>query len=317
MRSNSFLSDVLNKPILLLFFICIGILSNVKVWDSDVLWHLQSGKVMYDTKSIIEKDVFSFTKSDTKWINDEWLGDVYLYKVYKSWNFRGVQFLSIIIVLLIILIIYSFTKSLNIPLTITLPIIFFAFIESRVRLLNHRPETFSYLFFFFILYILLRYHSIGSSYNKIPSFLFFIPIIQIFWVNIHPSSILTIFLLIAFIIAFHLSFLLSKYNTFKSHVSSFDVNIKGIYLILFLTIISSSLNPYGFHSITAPFSFVSQKMFVTSITEWAPLHFRDLLSISGYPGHIAFLFFILFGFLTFFFNFRFLRLFFTKRHCLQ
>src|ERR1700730_708698 len=51
--------------------------------DPDMWWHLKTGEIIWNTHSIPQVDVFSFTAAGRPWITQEWLSEVTIYGAYK------------------------------------------------------------------------------------------------------------------------------------------------------------------------------------------------------------------------------------------
>jgi hypothetical protein len=51
--------------------------------DADLWWHLRAGQVMWEQKSILLEDVFSYTRAGEPWVNAFWLAELALYGLYR------------------------------------------------------------------------------------------------------------------------------------------------------------------------------------------------------------------------------------------
>jgi hypothetical protein len=47
--------------------------------DADLWWHLRAGQVMWEQKSILLRDIFSYTRNGTPWVNAFWLSEIWMY----------------------------------------------------------------------------------------------------------------------------------------------------------------------------------------------------------------------------------------------
>lgn len=52
--------------------------------DNDELWHLAAGRLIVETGHVPERDPFTFTAGDTRWVNTNWLAQVVLYELYRA-----------------------------------------------------------------------------------------------------------------------------------------------------------------------------------------------------------------------------------------
>lgn len=51
--------------------------------DADLWWHLRAGQVMWEQKSILLTDVFSYTRAGAPWVNAFWLSEIFMYWLYR------------------------------------------------------------------------------------------------------------------------------------------------------------------------------------------------------------------------------------------
>lgn len=304
----------LEKIAVLGLFALVAVFAYVKIWDTDVWWHLAAGKLLVEKQKIPEKDPFSFTASNKKWVNDEWLGDVYLYSAYKKWGYSGLQSYSVAISLLICLLLYSIARSsgANPMLSAALPA--GAFWAARVRLTNHRPEMFALLFIataFFLVNLLISNKQPESGPNQKRRIIavLLIPILQVFWVNFHPSatfSLLLIFLaLISSVLVFFADWKLDL--GLKPQAASKSVRTLGILLVV--TAAATLVNPYGLHGLAAPFEFAKEKSFLIHIAEWAPIPWKRYFMLQDAPGRMGLPIFLTVGIASFLINRRKMNLF--------
>ncbi|MEK7861972.1 MAG: hypothetical protein AAB295_01750 [Chloroflexota bacterium] len=61
--------------------------------DSDLFWHLQSGEWMLDHGQILDRDLWSFTRTGTSYTVGAWLGQVVLAVVYRMGDWVGIDLL--------------------------------------------------------------------------------------------------------------------------------------------------------------------------------------------------------------------------------
>jgi hypothetical protein len=58
--------------------------------ESDSFYHLKAGQVIWETKSIPQADIFSFTAYGAPWVTHGWLAELLFYGVYSLGNALGV-----------------------------------------------------------------------------------------------------------------------------------------------------------------------------------------------------------------------------------
>lgn len=176
---ESFKERLTNLPlyriaIVLLFLLNLSFLLKADVaFNQDLGRHIKSGELIVSSGQVAKTNQFSYTHPDFPFINHHWGFQVLMFGVEKT---VGVDLF--LVVKISILLITSFLILKLIPqdkevLILPLGFIFIHVLRERVDL---RPEIFSFSFTSLILFILFRY------YRKA---IFFIPLIQLIWVNTH------------------------------------------------------------------------------------------------------------------------------------
>ncbi len=309
-KQNAEKNTALNIAVACLFvFVAASVY--VKVWDTDIWWHLKSGQIISETAKLPATDLFSFTKDGQKWINDEWMGDSYLYGAYRKWGFAGLQGLSVACAVLIVLIIYSMAIGLGAEPLVVIPLAVAAVLASRVRLTCTRPEIFSILFSVILFFLLNRTLREGEKeaasgetvkHSALANPIFFIPVLQVFWANIHPSATFGLLLIFAAIVAAAVAFIAdTKFGLeIKPKISSLTMRRLGVAFIVSIAV--TAVNPYGLHALSAPLKFARAGAFVSGIVEWAPIPLKQYFSIGGEPGSTGLPAFLILGAAAFAFN---------------
>lgn len=240
---------------ILIFIVCL----NPPI-DADMWWHLKSGEIMWQQKTILTWDQFSFTKINQPWVNAFWVSDLFMYFLVRI---GGLQLLSFII---------GLTGS------ITFLMIFFRsakpyFIPSFVLIIaaisvspgwTARPQVFS----FFLLAFLNLWLEKWESRSK--SSLFLLPFFFIAWTNIHGGFIWGFLLLLATIAG--MIFNLSN-NSENQKLTSIE-NIKQLSLWTIVSAASVAINPYGFSIWKLPFHTIDVSISV--IQEWFSPNFHNI-----------------------------------------
>lgn len=207
------------------FFISFGRL------DPDFGWHLQSGNYFIKF-GIPEFDVFTYTASDFRWINHEWLNDVLL-SAFFSWG--GYLILSIVYAFIWSISLFVFGhKSSLVALILA--------VSAMLPFAGIRPLAWSTLFFALLL-------SIGNTNNH--KYLKFVPLLFLIWVNIHGG----------FIAGLALVF----YYTLKYRQ-------KIWFFVFAISVATTLVNPYGHHLYTEIVRTMSDSSLHQNIVEWMPLN---------------------------------------------
>ena len=231
-------------------------------YDADLGWHLKYGEYFFKHGHVLYDNNFSRMMPEFKWANTSWGIDVISYAAFHLGNFQGLSILSAAIVTLTF---FFFSKAFKLTLwsqTILFPI--FMFLLQPINEVSMRGQQVSLLFLGILFYLLTKI-SIKDQWNWI-----LIPILFLFWVNIHGEFILGLAILSAWAGIKFLVDLRSKDER----------NIKGqIFFwgrIVILSAVLTFVNPFGM-------SLYGQEVFahigakeLKSIAEYLP--FSDLSS---------------------------------------
>lgn len=261
-----------------------------RIWEPDAWWHLKAGQVISETGRLKGGDVFSHTNHGAEWVNDEWLGDVYLYGIYKRHGFAGIIFAAALAGALIFSFSMGVCRMRGSPAAAAAAVLCVAAIAARMRI-TPRPDVFALLFFSADIYLLNRLLRAEPGDKKARSLSRLIPVIQVMWVNFHPSGIAGAALAALALLSCAAAYLLNKMKrgtVFSAAPQADPAAVKHLCVILAATVAASLINPYFLHALTAPFEFSANKTYLSHIAEWAPIPRGELLSLAGDPQTICF-----------------------------
>lgn len=153
-------------------------LSIFRITDNDTWWHLKTGEYIVKHFSIPSIDIFSYTIYGKPWLAFEWFSQVLLYCVYFIGGLTGLTLFKAAAVVLIFALALRSARSKDIILTATIAALSFLVLRDGLR---ERPQLFTYFF-------AAAYTYIFRAKTK-P--LFLIPLLQVFWANMHgPASLI-------------------------------------------------------------------------------------------------------------------------------
>ena len=275
-RSNLESLKRLDLVVLVLVFVLLLTFSihNFDSIGQDIGRHLKIGEIIWQTKTVPQTNLFSFTEPNFPFINHHWLSEVIFYKLYGWFGFIGLILAKVFLILSAFLLLFSIVKKRAKfwPLLISFLFSIFIFI-SRTEV---RPEIFSFVILSFFLFVLFREkyspHQ-GRTFLKIQgsTLIWFLPIAELFWVNLHIYFFIGPFLLAAFLLDRLLGNGVSKWR--KECTRSDLVQVRGstldlqkgrtsanwkILLILVLTGLATLINPAGIYGALAPFNILEQ-----------------------------------------------------------
>lgn len=250
--------------------------------DPDYLWHIKAGEVFYND-GIFTKDIFSWIVNGKYWICHEWLFEVIIYVLRLLFGKYHIfiycfSFISLLFILLFILNRENYLKN------IVFTFIWLLFSLLLIPNVQARPQLMSNIF------LLLTVYLCFDNYNNNSRKIYFLPIISIFWANIHGGSSIFVYLFpLIFLVCGLFNF---KFNKIFSIKISFS-QIKRYLLVIILCVIGISINVHGFRMLIYPFSNMLDSTMLLNISEWQS---TTLSEVSHYPYFILLLF-ILFVFI--------------------
>lgn len=216
---------------LILFLLYTIILSHkINLVNADLGRHIQNGQYFFLDKTVLNQNFYSYTYPTFSTINHHWAVGVLFFLVYRLFGFIGLHLLFILVSLVTFLIFLLVRKKNNYFLLIPLALFSLPLLAQRTEI---RPEIFSNLFAGIIFFLLFLYREEKINYR----YLFLIPLIEIFWVNIHIYFFLGPVIVGSFLLE---SFLRRNKNS--------------LYLLILFFVISLAtlLNPLGLTGSLAP-----------------------------------------------------------------
>lgn len=247
--------------------------------DPDLGWHLKYGEYFFQNLSILRENTFSTSMVDYRWPNSSWGVDLISFSAYKIGGFLG---LSLLGALVITLTFFVFSRLASLTFwhqALLFPILFY--FETPVNSISFRGQLLSILFLG-IMFLILKKFQEGRQ-----NLFYILPLLFLFWTNIHGQYILGLILLMGWIFLY----LISNFSAFNFKT------VKVFVLSLGLTFIATLINPFGLGVYQDAFSHFGNPN-LAFITEYLP--FDDLT--VGWWNQIIIGMLLLFGVLFTIFN---------------
>lgn len=157
---------------------------------ADLGRHIKNGEVLLHAdqynisrSALLHTNFFSYTHPGFPFINHHWGYGIIAYLTYALFGWTGLSLAYILTLVVAFLILFLLTTP-KAPLYASIPISLFLIplIAERSEI---RPEGMSYLFIALFLYILIRY-----SQDKLKqTYLYILPLLSVFWINIHIYAV--------------------------------------------------------------------------------------------------------------------------------
>ena len=254
-----------------IFLVCFSLFLMVFLrMDIDYFWHFKAGEYMATHSLLLTHDVFSWSLFQFPWISHEWLFEILLY--YLSLIFGDYHLFIYVFSIILFLAFFLFLSQRreylkNIPFAL-LWTVFFTLIFTG---LSGRPQLFSFLFLAFSVYLIFYYF-----YHPNSKRIYLLPIISLFWANIHGGSSNLPYLLCL------LAVFCGLFQFSYSKIEAERIAKKQIFtylLVAVLCMIAVVINPHGIQMLFYPYQNMADSLMLSTIAEWQP---SNLNSISHY-----------------------------------
>jgi hypothetical protein len=240
---------------------------SIKIWDPDFWWHLKTGEYIYQTASLPETDPFAYTslsedpvQPESKRIkfilNQYWLAQLVFYRTYHLFGFEGIILLRALILTLLVLLIYRSVRREGFGLYSSVILLIPVILLFRT-FTGERPQLFSFLFAFLLLYLLEGFRKASViSQNVRPSnlnpvfYLLPLPFIILLWANLHGGFILGILIMFGYLFAENIKYILKKFGHVLHPRSLRQLNVTVV-----IALLASLVNPNGYNVIPFMFEF--------------------------------------------------------------
>lgn len=246
--------------------------------EPDYYWHITAGKYMFNNKTILLSDRFSWYLRGTYWFSHEWLFEILLYLLSTVFP-RSHIFIYVFVFIVLLQLIIFITNRKEFLKCVPFSLFWISLSLILIGFLSARPHMFSNVLLCLTIYILF-----DLFYNEDSKKIYFLPIISIIWSNVHGGSSSLIYILI-------LIFLfcgMFKFSFYK--IESTRLNKKQVYkylIGLILSVVSLAINPHGVKMILYPYWNMADSFMMSFISEWHPTNFSD-------PSHFPYLLLLIF-----------------------
>ena len=255
---------------LIILFCGIFYLSLRPIVDPDFWWHLRTGQLIDQTRSIPNADPFSFTAAAKPWIAHEWLSELFIFKSFELGSYGLLIFIFSAIITASFIFSYFRCPKASKPYLAGFAVLLGALTSAPIW--GVRPQMFNLFFTSIFLFFLDGFRRNGNFKMLIP-----IPLITILWVNLHAGYILGIAIEIIYIFGNILELFIKKFGK-KEKID--EAEQKSFWLlvgVLTASILAMLVNPAGFRIFAYPFQTLTDSAMQTYINEWFSPDFHQLI----------------------------------------
>ncbi|MFC2063663.1 hypothetical protein ACFLXB_01015 [Chloroflexota bacterium] len=253
--------SIFNKPSNALIFIVTSILVFIvcvnQPVDPDMWWHLRNGQLVFTQGEITKVDLFSFTRFGQAWTNAFWLSDLLIYSIFKVGGFAFLVSFFAFLGSLVYMLIFVISPG---PFLLRAFLVVIAAISTAPEW-TIRPQVIS-----FLLFSSLNFYLLSNPELKWKKFIW-LPLLFLFWANMHGGYIWGFLLLAAVIVG----------NLYEIYISKNEdiskVTLKRFTLIVVISLGFVLINPNDLSILKLPFQTIDVS--IASIVEWASPNFHD------------------------------------------
>lgn len=247
--------------------------------DPDFGWHLKTGELILKEKHIPQSDLFSYTFSDYKWVDYEYLFHILIFSLFSIFGIHGI---SVFFALLNIFLFLFLIPEINSPQ-------FFSVIKSLIGIVVFlillpfnlvRPVFFTWFGFVLVLIILHK----ARRDAKEEKILWFLPFIFLIWANLHPGFPIGLFFILFFLAienrktnspAYLKTEILIKHDEVMS-----KNGVKTLKIVFILSSLATFINPYFYKLHFYILNVLTDSFAKTQISEWQPLNISNVFGAS-------------------------------------
>jgi hypothetical protein len=229
--------------------------------DTDTWWHVRSGQYIVENLTIPTTDPFSHTQAGQLWIDHGWLAQALWYGLYASGGWAAMGLALAVLVTLSFWFIWRQIES-NVFIG-ALSMVLGAIVSSVVW--AARPQMISFLLTAVVAFILDQYKRHQSD-----RILIWIPIIMLFWANIHGGFAIGFIMMLAYVAG-------EALNNITRHQDDPVVSwsrLKYLGIAIGISLLVVVINPHTWRMWLYPFQTVGIGALRDFIQEWQSPNFH-------------------------------------------
>jgi hypothetical protein len=234
--------------------------------DGDTGYHIRAGEFIIDTLSVPKHDMFSFLTPPLPWTAHEWLSEVIMAVLYRTFGLNGVYIFFAVLISSIYYLFFQIIKTYKGNILIAVVVVLLVISSSRIHWLA-RPHIFSLVFTVIWYYLLDSY-----QYNN-KNYLYLFPPIMLIWVNLHGGYITAYIITGIYLAGNAVKFFISK----DAEREEYKKKTRLLGLTVIACLLVTLINPYGYHILLFPFKLTSNKMIMDNVKEFLSPNFHKMM----------------------------------------
>jgi tetratricopeptide (TPR) repeat protein len=237
-------------------------LSLFAVRNNDIWWLLAVARRIVETKAFITEDPFTFTVTGTPWAPQWYVSALIFHAIYSAASAWGLIVLRAILVVGIFAVSLRTLARVSAPWALAAPVVLIALLNAHSRFLV-RAHLFEYLFLVLLVWFLLT-----ARDHKGKSFFVFPVVLQVLWVNMHPSFMLAPVLVVLFFGGEWVAERLSRSASFVRPYNESGYDWRRVGLLIALMLVACVVNPSPVLFLTQPLGGEQRELISRFTLEW-------------------------------------------------
>ena len=233
--------------------------------DPDIWWHLRNAETFVQSHQVVHRDVYSFTATGSRWINEAWLSELPYYYGWRWFGIRGIYLVMLAEIELILFGVFglAYLNSRNIKAAFTA-----SWLAVWLATVSFGPRTLltGWLCLVAELFLLTQFRR-GKDLSWL------LPPLFVLWANLHGSWLIG---MVLFWVFFAAGFLEGNWGRMEATRWT-QAQRRKLAFVGVLNVAGLFLNPYTYHLVFYPFNFAfRQRLNVNHVDEWMSLDFHGV-----------------------------------------
>lgn len=234
----------------------------------DAGFHIRIGDYIIAHGAIPTHDIFAAAGSAQSWVPSVWLADVIASLLHRVGGLSALVVSTAIVLAATHVLLFFLFRAQGVNLLMAVAFTILGAATSGIHWLA-RPHTVSFLF------LVIWYMTLDGYQNGRNDRLLWLPVITLFWVNIHGSFIIGLAILGIYALS---NSLYHRYCSSERAVAG--VRARKLWIVLLACFAASLVNPQGYKILLQPFQTALDPFVVKSIIEWRSPNFHEILGFE-------------------------------------
>ena len=265
-KYTSLLPPVADIFFLSIFTILSFSFGNGLLYDADTGYHIRAGEFILETVSIPRHDMFSFLSPPLPWTAHEWLSEIIMALIHKSFGLTGVVIFFSFVIASVYYVLFKIVQAHKGNIILAILVVSLVTASSMVHWLA-RPHIFS------LILMLIWYCLLDGYQYKDRNRLYLLPPIMVLWVNLHGGYIFG-FILIGVYLSGNLIVWL---NSVGAEREKWREKARLLGLTTVACLLVSLINPFGYKILLFPFSLVLDNYIMDNVMEYKSPSFHGFM----------------------------------------